>query len=120
MTPQWFRALQRERQHCRQRQRVGHYFDCTWQSPWGQQRSRVSSLSPTGCYIEDRFTVPAAGEAVNELTVHLPSGRITVQGTVLEATPGVGFALRFAGIDPDTRGRLSALVEGLQRRIPQH
>ena len=120
MTPHWFKALQREMQHSRQRQRVARYFDCTWQSAWGQERSRVSSLSPTGCYIEDRFSVPAAGDAVPELTVNLPSGRIVLHGTVLEATPGIGFALRFAGVDADTRDRLGALVEDLQHGRPAH
>lgn len=115
MTPHWFRALQREWQHRQQRQRIARYFDCTWQSAWGPARSRVSSLSPTGCYIEDRFTVPTEGEAVEELTVDLPIGRVNLQGTVLEAMPGIGFALRFTGLDSDTRSRLTEMVQGIQR-----
>lgn len=110
MTPKWFKAFVLERQHRQRRQRIVRYFDCTWESPWGVQRSRVSSISPTGCYIEDRFTVPHEGEAVQALTLNLPVGQITVQGIVVEAMPGVGFAMRFIGVDADTRARLLDLV----------
>jgi len=115
MTPQWFKAFQLGWQRRQQRQRIALYLDCTWQSTWGEQRSRVSSLSPTGCYIEDRFTVPPRGETVPELSVSLPTGTISVQGTVLDAMPGVGFAVRFKGVDADTRDRLTTLVQGFQQ-----
>jgi hypothetical protein len=110
MVPQWFKALRLERQHRQQRQRIVRYFDCTWQSVWGPQRSRISSISPTGCYIEDRFTVPPEGEQVPDLTVKLPSGDICVEGMVTDATPGIGFAVRFTRIDPDARVHLLALI----------
>ena len=115
MTPQWFKAFRLDRQHREKRQRVARYFDCTWQSEWGPQRSRVSSLSPTGCYIEDRFTVPPSGEVVPELTVSLPNGQICVQGTVMDAMPGIGFAVRFTQVDADTKERLSAAVKELRQ-----
>ena len=110
MIPQWFKAFDLERQHRRKRQRVARYFDCRWQSAWGPQRSRVSSISPTGCYIEDRFTVPARGAAVGELTIELPTGRINLQGMVIDAMKGVGFSVRFTEVDADAREHLSALV----------
>ena len=115
MTPQWFRAFQRAMQHRQDRQRIARYFDCTWQSAWGPTRSRISSLSPTGCYIEDRFTVPAPGEAVRELSFDVPTGRLHLQGSVLEATPGIGFAVRFTGLNADTRSHLSSVVEWIRR-----
>jgi hypothetical protein len=96
----------------RQHQRIARYFDCTWLSQWGEEQSRVSSLSPTGCYVENRFSVPPEGDAVLELTVALPSGTISLRGTVIEATPGMGFAVRFTELDADTHDRLSALVQG--------
>lgn len=114
MTPHWFKAFRLDRQHREKRQRITRYFDCTWQSEFGEQRSRVSSLSPTGCYIEDRFTVPPSGDIVPELTVNLPGGQISVQGTVMDAMPGVGFAVRFMKVDTDTQARLSAAVQELR------
>ena len=45
----------------RQRQRIEGYFDCSWMSVWGDQKARISSISPTGCYIDSRFTVPPPG-----------------------------------------------------------
>jgi hypothetical protein len=111
MTPQWFKTARLAWEHRRPRQRITRYFECTWESPWGVQRSRVSSLSPTGCYIEDRFTVPAQGEVLRDLTVVLPGGQINLQGTVLDAMPGVGFAVRFTRVDTFTRECLTAVVE---------
>ena len=114
MTPKWFRLFRREWQQRQQRQRVARYFGCTWQSPWGPQRSRIRSISPTGCYIEDRLTVPKEGEAIAELSFELPSGPVNLQGTVLDPMKGVGFAVRFTGLDPDTSERLWAFVRGVQ------
>ena len=99
------------------RQRIVRYFDCTWCSAWGEERSRISSLSPTGCYIESRCSVPAVGEVVRDLTVILSTGTLDLQGAVIDATPGIGFAVRFIEVDSATRDRLSALVERTQRDI---
>jgi PilZ domain len=96
--------------HRQRPQRIARYFDCTWVTAWGEERARVSSLSLTGCYIESRFSVPPDGEAVRDLTIALPAGKINLQGTVLNATSGVGFAVRFIDLDAKTRERLSALI----------
>lgn len=94
----------------RQRQRIYRYFECNWVSPWGEQQARISSISPTGCYIDDRFTVPPEGTHVREICVAVPGGEISVHGTVIGATPGVGFAVRFADMDDATNARLRGLV----------
>src|SRR4030095_5080676 len=96
------------------RQRIERQFDCTWLSTWGEEKTRISSLSPSGCYIASRFTTPAEGTVVAELTLALPIGRLTVQGTVLDAMRGVGFAVRFTDLDKDTRDSLSVLIQDLQ------
>jgi hypothetical protein len=90
-------------------QRVARYFDCTWMSQWGEQRARVSTLSSSGCYIESR-TAPIVGTDLQDIVVMLPTGAITVQGTVVDATPGIGFAVRFTNLDTDAQARLSDLV----------
>jgi hypothetical protein len=113
MLQEWLATLWSGTEFRQQRQRVFRYFDCTWQSAWGQERSRVSSLSPRGCFIEERFSVPDKGEAVRDLTLALPTGTINVQGTVTDATRGIGFGVRFADVDADTRNRLTALVQSL-------
>ena len=113
----WFKALKRGSPSAgdtgperRQRQRTEQYFDCTWISVWGEERSRVSSLGPTGCYIESR-TTPTEGSDVPEIVIHLASGPITVQGTVISTMRGVGFAVRFTEVSQDADERLSALVQ---------
>lgn len=116
MARQWLTALLKKRgrpgdHHGRpQRYRIERYFECNWLSEWGMQETRIRSISNTGCYIDSRLTVPPEGACLQEISVALPGGCITVGGTVLQSTPGVGFAVRFSEVDPDTRVRLSALV----------
>jgi len=94
----------------RQRQRVACYFDCSWFGPWGEERARVSSLSPTGCYIESRLSVPSDGVVIRELTIGVPTGTVNLEGTVVDAMKGVGFAVRFSNFDAKTRERLNGLI----------
>lgn len=108
--PQWLKALSGHTPDRRRRQRIVQYFDCTWSSEWREESARISNLSPTGCYIESRFTVPAQGTVVSDLTVSLPTGAITLQGTVIDATPGVGFAVRFTQLDTHAHDCLNALA----------
>jgi len=97
------------------RQRVVHYFDCTWASQWGPIEARLSNISPTGCYIESRFTVPALGEIVENITV-TPNGEppLVLHGPVIDSMRGIGFAVRFAQLDDESRARLSALLHSCQ------
>lgn len=111
MTPRWFRTARLAWERGQTRQRITRYFDCTWLSEWGLQRARISSLSPTGCYIESRSLVPKQGELLYELNIHLPSGQVNLQGTVIESMPGVGFAVRFVSLGSDTRECLTAFVK---------
>ena len=111
----WFRALQLGKGNRRQRQRIARYFDCSWLGPWGEERARVSSLSPTGCYIESRFSVPPDGVVIRELTITLPTGAINLEGTVVDAISGVGFAVQFSHVDAKTRESLNVLIAGARR-----
>ena len=95
MLQRWLGAPRLGKPRRQRPQRIARYFDCTWVTAWGEERARVSSLSLTGCYIESRFSVPPDGEPVQDLTIALPTGRINLQGTVVNATSGVGFAVRF-------------------------
>jgi len=107
----WRHALKLGKQDRRQRQRIAEYFDCTWSSQWREEQSRVSSLSANGCQIDSRFSVPAEGAVITDLTVSLPTGKIRLQGTVVSATPGIGFAVRFEHLDAATADRVNALVQ---------
>jgi len=111
MFERWITKHPSESRDRRQRQRINQYFDCAWQSAWGEERARITRLSPTGCYVESRFSVPATGTAIEDLSVTLPTGTVNVQGTVVDAIPGVGFALRFTELDTETFDRLSVLVQ---------
>ena len=92
------------------RQRIERYFECNWLSDSGEEQTRVSSISPTGCYVDCRATAPAEGTHLQEISVALPGGALTLEGTVIGASPGVGFAVRFTGIVREARTRLCRLV----------
>jgi hypothetical protein len=114
----WRKALRWGRNGRRQqRQRIERDFDCTWLSPWGEEKSRLKSLSPSGCYIASRFTTPSEGTVVQHLTITLPTGSVTLQGTVIDPMRGIGFAVRFTDLDKDTRDWLSVLVQDLQTTV---
>ena len=115
MPQRWLGALRLGKRLRERPQRIDRYFDCTWRSAWGEERARVSSLSPTGCYIESRFSVPPDGETVRDLAIALPTGSVNLQGTVLNATSGVGFAVRFIDVDTKTQKSLSAFISVAQR-----
>ena len=115
MPQRWLGARWSQKERRQQRQRVARYFDCTWLSQWGEEKARVSSLSPTGCYIESRRSVPPEGSVVQELTIALPTGSVTLQGTVVDAMSGVGFAVRFIELDTKTRESLSVSLHSAQR-----
>src|SRR5262245_47155405 len=113
---QWKRGSDdggRSRRWPEQRRRINRYIDCHWVSAYGEQQTRVSSISPTGCYIDSRFAVPAEGTHVREICLMIPGAQeLSVHGTVLCPTPGVGFAVRFADMDDDTQAALNGLVSG--------
>jgi len=108
----WLKALgstESASEH-RQRQRLERYFDCTWVSPWGEERARVSSVSENGCYVESRFNVPEEGTVIPEISIMLSSVPLILQGTVINRSPGIGFAIRFTEIDDDMRALLRTYV----------
>jgi hypothetical protein len=92
------------------RQRIKRYFECNWVSDEGSEQTRVSSISPTGCFIDSRSSVPPAGTHLQEISVALPGGELTLEGTVIGATHGTGFAVRFTGVNREARSRLCRLV----------
>ena len=94
----------------RRHQRVERYFECAWRSEWGEEHSRASNLSEGGCYVESRRAV-SQGTHLSAITIMLPTGEITVQGVVVHAIRGVGFAVQFTEVDPEARAGLSALAQ---------
>ena len=53
--------------------------------------------------------VPDQGTPLSAITIMLPTGEIALQGTVVHAIRGVGFAVQFTDVDEDARARLSAI-----------
>ena len=95
----------------RRQPRIVRYFDCTWSSAWGEEHARISSLNAFGCYVESRFSVPAEGTEISDLTVNVSTERLLLQGTVIDATPGIGFSVRFTQLDQHICDCLKGLAE---------
>lgn len=112
MAGHWLKALGAREPggNRRERHRLERYFDCTWVSPWGEERAKVSSVSENGCYLESRFNVPPEGSLIPEITILAGTASLTLQGTVINPMPGIGFAIRFTELDEDSRAQLRVLV----------
>lgn len=94
----------------RRQERKEHYFECTWVSDWSEERGRVSSLSPSGCYVECRSAVPSEGTPLTAITITLPTGELTLRGTVIHSIRGVGFGVEFTDVNEEAHTRLTALT----------
>ena len=93
----------------RQHPRTDRYFDCTYTTAWGSAEGRVNSLSPNGCYIESRTAALAGGTILEDVTISLPAGPLSLRGVVINPTRGVGFAVQFSDVDADAQKTLSDL-----------
>jgi hypothetical protein len=52
---------------------------------------------------------------LRELTIALPTGTVNLEGTVVDAMSGVGFAVRFSDIDSKTRESLNVVIDAAGR-----
>jgi hypothetical protein len=110
MLLRWGGTLGLKKRDRRRQPRIIQYFDCAWSSRWGEEHARISSLNAFGCYIESRFSVPTVGTVISDLAVCVATETLLLQGTVIDATPGIGFAVQFTQVDPHTCDCLRALT----------
>jgi PilZ domain-containing protein len=92
----------------RQAARGKVFLECTW-----TRDSRISDLSPTGCYVDTRL-MPELGEEL-EFFVTTDQNRIAVRGTVVTVHPGIGFGFKFGDLSDETRERIRALLGDTKR-----
>jgi hypothetical protein len=90
--------------------RVTHYFECRWFGKWGAFDARLNDLSVSGCYIVNRRNTPSVGEVVEIDLVRTAKEPLPLAGEVVSTEPGIGFAVRFAGVDDNLRQQLEALM----------
>jgi hypothetical protein len=94
--------------------RVMHYFECRWYGKWGAFDARLADLSVSGCYIVNRRTTPSAGETVEIDVIRTAKEPLALSAEVVSAEPGVGFGVRFAGLDDRLREQIEALMAEAQ------
>jgi len=90
--------------------RVTHYFECRWFGKWGAFDARLSDLSVSGCYIVNRQTTPSIGEIVEIDVVRTAKEPLPLAGEVVSTEPGIGFGVRFAGVDDNLRQQIETLM----------
>jgi PilZ domain-containing protein len=90
--------------------RVTHYFECRWFGKWGAFDARLNDLSVSGCYIVNRRTTPSIGEIVEIDVVRTAKEPLPLSGEVVSTEPGIGFGVRFAGVDDNLRKQLETLM----------
>jgi hypothetical protein len=94
--------------------RVTHYFECRWFGKWGTFDARLSDLSVSGCYIVNRRTTPSIGEIVEIDVVRTAKEPLPLAGEVVSTEPGIGFGVRFAGVDDNLRQQIESLMSEAQ------
>jgi hypothetical protein len=94
--------------------RVTHYFECRWFGKWGAFDARLSDLSVSGCYIVNRRTTPSIGEIVEIDVVRTAKEPLPLAGEVVSTEPGIGFGVRFAGVDDNLRQQIETLMAEAQ------
>jgi hypothetical protein len=100
-------------QERRAHRRAPGALEGTWSG--SLNRCRITSLSLSGCFI-DTMSPPRAGGIVR-VELHSPDeGPITVKGEVVASDHvGMGFAVRFVDLAPETREKLARIVDRLSR-----
>jgi hypothetical protein len=96
--------------HPRGDPRVTHYFECRWFGKWGAFDAKLNDLSVSGCYIVNRRTTPSVGEVVEIDLIRTAKEPLPLSGEVVSTEPGIGFAVRFAGVDDNLRQQLETLM----------
>ncbi len=94
--------------------RVLHYFDCRWFGKWGSIEARLSDLSASGCRIVNRLTSPSVGEVVEIEIIRTAAEPLALSGEVVNVDRGVGFGVRFVGLEDDACDHIEALVAEAQ------
>jgi hypothetical protein len=79
-------------------------LDCTWGSDHAPVAARISDLSLGGCYVDSPRVPPAGG--LTSVTLSLAGVTTTLIGRVVHAQAGLGFAMRFEGLDSETEQRV--------------
>lgn len=96
--------------HRRQFERQPGPFDGAWNGAAGPHPCHLTSLSPTGCFV-DSATIPEPGSPFT-VTVVFGETRFTVPAEVVYRDPSQGFGVRFPASD-QSRALAYAMGAGL-------
>lgn len=97
----------------RTHERLSRPLEGSWRGASGATRCRISDISASGCFLQS-LAMPAVGEST-EVTIEFgPDQVMTMTGEVVYAERGMGFAVKFAALDNETRATLEARLAGLK------
>lgn len=95
----------------RRHERLNRPLDAEWQGASGSGRCRIGDISLGGCFVQT--LVSPALEEKTAVTLIGPAGQpILLEGSVVTTYPGIGFALRFEPMPPETEDLLRQVIDG--------
>jgi PilZ domain len=103
-------AIPDETKHPRGDPRVAHYFECRWFGKRGAFDTRLGDLSVSGCFIVNPRATPSVGEIIEIDLIRTAKEPLALSGEVVAPEPGIGFGVRFAGLDDKVREQIEALM----------
>jgi hypothetical protein len=90
-------------------------MDGSWSGASGANRCRIADISLGGCFVQTLSPPPPYEKTV--VTVMDREGRpLALPGRVVYPERGLGFAVEFVEVPPETAARLAELIEDLARR----
>ena len=91
-------------------QRISVSLEAIWEGMSGRRESRITDLSPHGCFLES-CAQTSVGEKI-KFFLRTPTERwLVLNGEVAFYQPMVGFGLRFTDMSEQDKAMLSQLIE---------
>jgi hypothetical protein len=97
----------------RQQKRLAHPLEGSWRGASGATQCRISDISATGCFVQG-LAQPASGERTKIVIEFGEGDAVTLNGEVVYAERGMGFALRFVDVDPEVGTMLASRIDALE------
>ena len=93
----------------RSSERVPYYVEVTLESSSGKLETRISDISPGGCYIDSTATVNSGEKVAFELK--RPDGTsLRFTGTIAYVLDGFGFGVQFTDLSDQQKAAIDEII----------
>jgi hypothetical protein len=105
------RTVTDERRH---QARFAHPLEGSWRGASGATRARIADISTSGCFVQS-LAEPSPGETTVVTIEFGAEDAMALPSEVVYAERGMGFAVKFVGLDDATVGVLQAKIDALRQ-----